>query len=549
MEELIEVYSQTAGAAHTNPKYQNIADKAHSLSCKAAEAMVDVYTNTRSKFTVDVHDLFLLNTRDWTLWVLQLLRYDIVSVDTFLDPWAYEANRIFRARLVGAESQDQFDSTLRNAMIQFFNADVDVEKLCYTSTVTLGDDGVPSGDLRRISMADYKKMVEEGLKSYEREVKDMPIDLFQEVMDHLACADRALSAPRHNDIMLVGRSGVGRRSLVSLIAHMQRLTVFSPATSRKYDDKKWKRDLKQVMQMTGIERQHSFLLGGPPHGEVGIPGEHQLTAELWRCARHLDTEPLLAPLEEEWATSQGRDAVQARTPFECFVHQVRSHMRIVLSMDANPPHFLTFCAANPALFSCCNVMWLDDWSEKSMHFVVQRQLTDVSDCTKNNLPQLLTSIHKSQFMHGASPRDFVTLLQTFKAIYKVVPNVMEGIFCQVEGVVALASIVSKIRNLMNRAPRSDKWLVAGAENEPSSIWTTVTLIQKIAASLHQAMPEYSVETLFESRNNLRNTARVSVSELYQMKPIVFRWTGTSSTHDQLFFFGVYPGRSEQTSWE
>ena len=48
--------------------------------------------------------------------------------------------------------------------------------------------------------------------------------------------------------LLVGRSGVGRRSLVSLIAHMQRLTVFSPATSRKYDDKKWKRDLKQNMR-------------------------------------------------------------------------------------------------------------------------------------------------------------------------------------------------------------------------------------------------------------------------------------------------------------
>ena len=85
--------------------------------------------------------------------------------------------------MVGAESQGQFDLMLRNAMIQFFNADVDVEKLCYTSMVTFGDDGVPSGDLRRISMADYKKMVKEGLKSYECEVKDMSIDLFQEVMD------------------------------------------------------------------------------------------------------------------------------------------------------------------------------------------------------------------------------------------------------------------------------------------------------------------------------------------------------------------------------
>ena len=94
MEELIEVYSQMVGAGLTNPKYQNMADKAHSLICKAVEAMVDVYINTRSKFTVDDHDHYLFNPRDLTLWVLQL-RYDFVSVDTFLDAWAYEANRSF----------------------------------------------------------------------------------------------------------------------------------------------------------------------------------------------------------------------------------------------------------------------------------------------------------------------------------------------------------------------------------------------------------------------------------------------------------------------
>ena len=72
LEELIEVYSQVVGAAPSNPKYQNMADKAHSLSCMAAEAMVDVYTNTRSKFTVNDHDHYLFNPRDLTLWVLQL---------------------------------------------------------------------------------------------------------------------------------------------------------------------------------------------------------------------------------------------------------------------------------------------------------------------------------------------------------------------------------------------------------------------------------------------------------------------------------------------
>ena len=48
-------------------------------------------------------------------------------------------------------------------------------------------------------------------------------------------------------------------------------------------------------------------------------------------------------------------------------------------------------------------------------------------------------------------------------------------------------------------------------------------------------------------SKVETMARVSISELYQFKPIAFRWTSTSSAHDQLFF--GYPGRSEETSWE
>ena len=146
--------------------------------------------------------------------------------------------------------------------------------------------------------------------------------------------------------------------------------------------------------MTGIERQHTVFF---------LEDHHMVKSEFLESINSLlscgdvpgiwtpdELEPLLAPLKEEWAASQGRGAVQARTPFEYFVHQVRSHMRIVLSMDANHPHFLTFCAANPALISCCNVMWLDDWSEKSVHFVVQRQLTDVSPAAPHVDPQVAT---------------------------------------------------------------------------------------------------------------------------------------------------------------
>ena len=94
-----------------------------------------------------------------------------------------------------------------------------MEKLCYNSMVTFGDDGVHSGDLTRISMADSRKWSKRA-SEYERKVKDMPIDLFQEVMDHLACADSALSAPHDKDIYSLATLAWADGPLVSLIAHM-----------------------------------------------------------------------------------------------------------------------------------------------------------------------------------------------------------------------------------------------------------------------------------------------------------------------------------------
>ena len=79
-----------------------------------------------------------------------------------------------------------------------------------------------------------------------------------------------------------------------------------------------------------------------------------------------------------------------------------------------------------------------------------------------------------------------------------------------------------LKDLLNRSPRSKKCLVAGTECEPCFLLTTACLIQKIASTLRQAMPEFNVETLLESRNSLSNAKWMSVSKLYQMKPIAFR---------------------------
>ena len=78
-----------------------------------------------------------------------------------------------------------------------------------------------------------------------RENNEMDILLFHELLDHVARVDRVLTSPG-GSLLLSGRSGVGRSSAVSLVAHMHQIDIVTPHISRSYSLKHFKNDLKNV---------------------------------------------------------------------------------------------------------------------------------------------------------------------------------------------------------------------------------------------------------------------------------------------------------------
>jgi|SRR6218665_115822 len=104
-----------------------------------ASSMVQVYEQVRSKFTVDDYSHYLFTPRDLTRWVMSLLRYDLAggqkdtSGDEVLVVWAYEANRLFRDRLVGEETMVKFDSILMTVVRNDWSANI-VDRLKGTLT-------------------------------------------------------------------------------------------------------------------------------------------------------------------------------------------------------------------------------------------------------------------------------------------------------------------------------------------------------------------------------------------------------------------------------
>ena len=160
----------------------------------------------------------------------------------------YESSRIFKDRLVDKQSKLKFDSQLYTLLRTHLKYnDKLVDTFFISKVASSGERIIPSlPPLGRIGKADFIQLIEQGMRAYEREFKEMNIHLFDDILELIAFTERTLSRPG-GCILMAGRSGVGRKTTTQLIAHMLNMTFFSPNISRDYSMKEFKRDLKQVL--------------------------------------------------------------------------------------------------------------------------------------------------------------------------------------------------------------------------------------------------------------------------------------------------------------
>eukprot|EP00727_Mastigamoeba_balamuthi_P008592 m51a1_g4355 putative cytoplasmic dynein 2 heavy chain 1 (4311) ;mRNA; f:228679-242475 len=386
---------------------------------RLAKTMVDVYEAVKAKFSVDEYPHYIFTPRDLTRWVLGLLQYDHDSAD-LLEIWTYEAHRIFRDKIVGEAGLRKFDQILDSALKQW---DVpDPAALTKDSLfVTLGSQSKRGAhQLSKIGSKDLTSQVKRGILFYEREVKELHLVLFRQLFDSVARIDRVLSKPG-GALLLVGKSGVGRNSAVQLVSYMHgRMKLFTPNMSRDYSVKNFAADLKGVLQAAGIAGEQVVLL----------VEDHQLVepaiieylnsllsaGEVPGLFAPEELDGLLMPLKET-ATAEGFFG----STFDYFVNRVRANVHVVLIMDPDNREFQQRCQSNPALYTRCTMQWVDQWYPDSLSSLAMLSLKYAFPENPKKLASvvdMLVRLYHDSAKRSATPRSFVRLLDTYKAIYE-----------------------------------------------------------------------------------------------------------------------------------
>ncbi|KAF8253571.1 hypothetical protein K440DRAFT_576363 [Wilcoxina mikolae CBS 423.85] len=335
------------------------------------KAMVQFYLESQQQFTPKIQPHYVYSPRELTRWVRGLYEairpLEILSVEGLVRIWAHEALRLFEDRLVG-ESERKWtnDAARRIALQQFPN--IDEEKALKGPILFsnwLSKNYVP---VDREQLRDFAKA---RLKTFCEEEVDVPLILFNDVLEHVLRIDRVFRQPQGH-LILIGVSGSGKTTLSRFVAWMNGLKVFQIKVHGKYSAEDFDDDLRDVLRRCGckgekicfimdesnvldsgfLERMNTLLA----NAEVpGLFEGDEFAALMTACKEGAQRQGLLLDSQEEL--------------YKWFTQQIVKNLHVVFTM--NPPEggLSSKAATSPALFNRCVLNWFGDWSDQAFYQV------------------------------------------------------------------------------------------------------------------------------------------------------------------------------------
>lgn len=422
------------------PALKNYADP-------LTNTMVDFYTESQQHFTADMQPHYIYSPRELTRWKYAIFEAldSVTSPEELARLVVHEGLRLFQDRLVHQDEKEWTDKKLDEVVMNNFPGvdDKALERpILFTNYLTKNYISVERERLR-----DY---INARLKVFYEEELNVPIVVFDSVLDHILRIDRVLRQPIGH-MLLVGASGVGKTTLSRFVSWMNNISVFQIKAGRNYSVLDFDEDLRSVMKRAGVkqekicfvfdesnvlsaaflERMNALLASGE------VPGlfdgdEYNSLINQCREAYQKEKEGKLIDSEEDL--------------YKLFINYVQRNLHVVFTMNPANPDFSNRTASSPALFNRCVIDWFGDWSEEAL-FQVAKEFTktmelpelgfservrsdwsrgeDVEDAKHNILVGAIVRIHNSirdlntkmaksaKKYNFITPRDFLDFIRHF----------------------------------------------------------------------------------------------------------------------------------------
>ncbi|KAB8270794.1 dynein heavy chain, N-terminal region 1-domain-containing protein [Aspergillus minisclerotigenes] len=349
------------------------------------KAMVQFYLESQSRFTAKIQPHYVYSPRELTRWVRGVYEaikpLESLSIEGLVRIWAHEALRLFQDRLVTEEERNWTSDAIRRIALDNFPT-IDEEQALKGPILFsnwLSKNYVP------VEQERLRDFVKARLKTFCEEEVDVPLVLFNDVLEHALRIDRVFRQPQGH-LILIGVSGSGKTTLSRFVAWMNGLKVFQIKVHGKYSSEDFDDDLRIVLRRAGckgekicfimdesnvldsgfLERMNTLLA----NAEVpGLFEGDEFSSLMTACKEGAQRQGLLLDTQEEL--------------YKWFTQQIVKNLHVVFTMNPPEEGLSSKAATSPALFNRCVLNWMGDWSDQAL-FQVGSELTQSVDLDKPN---------------------------------------------------------------------------------------------------------------------------------------------------------------------
>lgn len=419
------------------------APELRNYATNLTDAMVDFYTISQKHFTPDIQPHYIYSPRELTRWkhAINESIESMNTVDDLVRLWAHEALRLFQDRLVLDEEKEWCDKKVDEIANKHFPTITDKalqRPILFTNLIN-----------HRYISCDQQELIlniEGKLKVFYEEELNVPLVIFDSVLEHILRIDRVLKQPIGH-LLLVGQSGVGKTTLSRFVSWMNNLTVFQIKAGRTYSVENFDDDLRAIMKRAGckgekicfifdesnvlgpafLERMNALLAAGEVPGL--FEGEDYIS---------------LISTAKECFLKENKVLDSEEEVYKAFIKGVQRNLHVVFTMNPLSPDFSNRAASSPALYNRCVIDWFGDWTRNGL-FQVANKLTEYAELRQENfvskksldnevmrglLVDSITSFHmnikdlnirlqkQGKKFNYITPRDFLDFIKHFMNLQK-----------------------------------------------------------------------------------------------------------------------------------
>ncbi|KKY18692.1 putative dynein heavy chain [Phaeomoniella chlamydospora] len=347
------------------------------------KAMVQLYLQSQAKFTPKIQPHYVYSPRELTRWVRGVYEaikpLESLSVEGLVRIWGHEALRLFQDRLVSEDERTWTQDAVKQIAFENFPT-IDIDQ---SLQVPILFSNWLSKNYVSVEQEQLREFVKARLKTFCEEEVDVPLVLFNDVLEHALRIDRVFRQPQGH-LILIGVSGSGKTTLSRFVAWMNGLKVFQIKVHGKYSGDDFDEDLRGVLKACGckgekicfimdesnvldsgfLERMNTLLA----NGEVpGLFEGDEYTTLMTACKEGAQRQGLLLDSQEEL--------------YKWFTQQIVKNLHVVFTMNPPQDGLGSKAATSPALFNRCVLNWMGDWSDQAF-YQVGYELTQSIDLDK-----------------------------------------------------------------------------------------------------------------------------------------------------------------------